>query len=645
MVTTSYETTDTVGGDLPVAVGGGHAAAGAASSTHADVFIDGLALNLHITPNTTAFGGSPYKRETADQTKPQFDTAPIAGEHTLSSYWIRSQMSLHGGAGIKFLDTSQLDLASQQAPAEFRYDTSRGIDVWTKGEVKRLPDTTLLAGTAGKTWCFATTIAGVSYLLYAYGATIKALQADTTTITYTVTGMTGTIKDICIDGANYYVATTDGHVFAGPIDNSAPAAAKWDFSSVSDVTLGWSKQRLMAGIDNAVYDLSGTGPALPTPTYTHPNASWRWSDFGESPNAIVAAGYAGAHSTIYSFTIDTSTGVPQLMPGIPIAQLPVGETVLSLYNYTGETLAIGTSVGLRIGIFQSFYGTFSYGSLTFPSRLEDAAPVTSISGRGSFIYAATTIDSEPSLIRVDLGTLTDQGIYAWAPDLRGPVATTGGSVTSVTCDAQLRLRFSVDNYGVVGEVPGSFTSRDAWLRTAKMRFNTVEPKHFKYGQIRSEGDSGTIAVSAQSDTTALEQVFTTDTSGASQRFQLTPGPCEWCQLTFDLTGDAVLTSYQILALPAGPRNRLITLPVQIFDQERNRHGMSISSPGRAKKILDALEAYESNGDELTLQVPCLGIDAVRVTVEKFTFTQTSNPTPNKKVDVGGYGTLVFRTTT
>lgn len=644
MVTTSYETTDAVGGDLPVAVGGGHVAAGQASSAHADVFIDGLALNLHITPNTSAYGGEPYKRETADQTKPQFDTAPIAGEHTLSSYWIRSQMSLHGGAGIKYLDTSQLDLASQQAPAELRYDTSRGIDVWTKGEIKRLPDTTLLASTSGKTWTFATTIGSESYLVYAYGTTVKAQRRSAgDTITYTITGMTGQILDIVIDGAHYYVATTDGHVYSGPIDNSAAGAATWNFSSVSDVTLGWSKQRLMAGIDNKVYELAGTGPTLPSPVYTHPNASWRWADFAESPNAIVAAGSAGTQSTVYSFTIDTSTGVPQLQPGIPIAQLPVGEKVLALYNYTGETLALGTTVGLRIGIFQSFYGTFSYGSLTFPSRLEDAAPVTSISGRGSFLYAATTIDSEPSLIRVDLGTPTDQGIYAWAPDLRGPVATTG-SVTSVTCDDQLRIRFSVDNYGVVGEVPGSFTGRDAWLRTAKMRFNTVEPKHFKYGQIRSYG-SGTITVSAESDTTALDEVYSTDAAALSQRFGLTPGPAEWIQLTFDLGTNAVMTSYQVLALPAGPRNRLITLPVQIFDRERNRHGITISSPGRAKSILDALEAYESNGDELTLQVPCLGIDAVRVTVEKFTFTQTSNPTPNKKVDVGGYGTLVFRTTT
>ena len=182
------------------------------------------------------------------------------------------------------------------------------------------------------------------------------------------------------------------------------------------------------------------------------------------------------------------------------------------------------------------------------------------------------------------------------------------------------------------------------MRTGRLRFGTVEPKHFKYALIRAEGD-GQVTVSAQSDTTAQEVAFTAAASNASQRFALTPGPAEWCQLTFDLAGAAVLTSYQVMALPAGARNRLITLPVQIFDSELNRHGQRIGFPGRAKKILQTLEAFESNGDEMTLQVPVLGIDAVRVTVEKFTFMQTSNPASNKKVDVGGFGTLVFRTTT
>jgi hypothetical protein len=334
--------------------------------------------------------------------------------------------------------------------------------------------------------------------------------------------------------------------------------------------------------------------------------------------------------------------VPVLQPGFPIAAMPVGEKVLCLYFYTGNVLVIGSTVGLRVGVFQSFYGTFSYGPLTFPSRLEDAAPVTSITGRGSFVYAGTTIDGEASLIRVDLGTQTDQQVYAWAPDSRPPTAGISGQVTGVTVDASLRLRFAVAAYGVVGEVPGSFTGRDAWLRTSRVRFGTVDPKHFKYAQVRAEG-AGSYTVAAIADAFPTANVYAANYTDHSERFTVMPQPCEWVQLTFDLTGAGKITSYQLLGLPASSRQRLISLPVQIFDHEHNRNNQRIGYAGRAKILLDTLEALETNGDEVTLQCPVLGVDAIRCTVEKFTFTQTSNPTANKRLDVGGFGVLVFRT--
>jgi hypothetical protein len=127
----------------------------------------------------------------------------------------------------------------------------------------------------------------------------------------------------------------------------------------------------MAGIDNKVYELAGTGPTLPTATYTHPNAGWRWSTSrsprtpwwrpvppARSPRSTASPGH------VYRCTSASAWHPDRAAAG--------GGEGLCLYNYTGETLAIGTSVGLRVGVFQSFYGTFSYGSLTFPSRLEDA---------------------------------------------------------------------------------------------------------------------------------------------------------------------------------------------------------------------------------------------------------------------------------
>lgn len=632
----TYESQDSVGGDLPLPLGGGHVAAPGNPAPAFDVFVNDLTLNLHINKD------HPYQRQTADAQKQQFDTAPEAGEHSLSNWWIRSQMSFHGGAGIRFLDTEHSD-TSQNSTVRLRYETSRGIDVWTRGEIRRLPDTALLSPTSGQTWTFATQLNGESYLIYAFGTTIRAQRTVAgDTIDYAVTGMAGSIKSMVIDGSKYYVATTDGHIFVGPLDNSVPGVSAWNFVSSSDVTLGWVKDRLMAGINNSVYELAGTGPALPAPLYTHPSPDWRWTCWAEAPQAVIAAGHNGLQSTIYSFTLSDPLGVPQLMPGVSIAMMPVGEVINCLYFYVGSQLAIGTTQGLRMGAFDSFYGTFKYGPLSFPSRIEDAVTVTALHGRGTFVYAGTVIDGEASLVRLDLGTQTDQGIYAWAPDLRCPAAV-NSTIDSIAVDSQGRLRFGVRNYGLVGEVP-TYVGRDAWLRTGKIRYDTVDPKHYKYGQLHTE-QAGSLAVSAQSSVAPLKLVYTqTDTTGGTERFRLIDGAAEWLQLTFDLTGTAKMTSYQILSVPASKRQRLIALPCQVFDHEKNRHGTPVGYTGRAKDILDTLEALEANGDEVTVQCPVLGIDAVRCTVERIEFTQATFAAPGKGFGLGGYANLIFRTT-
>jgi hypothetical protein len=637
----TYSTQDTVGGDLPLPLGGGQVAApgtiGAVTSNF-DVFVDDLSMNLHITRDT------PYQRQTADAMKQQFDLAPEAGEHSLSTWWIRSQMSFHGGAGIKYLDSSHND-TSDQTTVRTRYDDSRGVDVWTRGEIKRLPDTTLLAPTSGQTWCFSATVGGETYLLHAYGTTFRAIRTNANdTINYTVTGLTAAIKSLAIDGSRYFIASADGSIFSGPIDNSTAGTVAWSIPANASVTLAWCKERLMAGIDNKVYELAGTGPTLPTPLYTHPSSDWKWVAFAEGPAAIFGAGRNGMQSTIYSFTISDPLGVPQLMPGVSIAALPTGEWINCLYSYVGSYFAIGTNLGLRIGNYDSFYGTFKYGPLSFPSRIEDAVAVTSLHGKGSFIYAGTVWGGESHLVRLDLGTLTDQGVFAWAPDQRAPIAGQTGTVDAIAVDPNGRLRFNIRGYGLVAEGTTYVSTRPAYLRTARVRYDTVDNKHFKYGQLRSEG-SGTVSVSAQSEQTAMRLVYSVATGGTSQRFSVLGSTGEWVQLQFDLTGQGKLTSYQILAVPAAVRSRLFSIPVQVFDHERNRHNQPIGYPGRAKDILSALESIEANGDEITVQCPVLGIDSVRCTVERIEFSQPSNPAAGKTLDLGGYANLIFRTTT
>jgi hypothetical protein len=92
-----------------------------------------------------AFGGipffmaptdqNPYQRETAPYRKEQFDNSREPGEQSLTGWWLRSQSSFHGGAGIKFYDPSAGESIG------YRYFDSQGVNPWVKGQVTLLKDT------------------------------------------------------------------------------------------------------------------------------------------------------------------------------------------------------------------------------------------------------------------------------------------------------------------------------------------------------------------------------------------------------------------------------------------------------------------------------------------------------------------------
>jgi hypothetical protein len=100
-----------------------------------------------------AFGGipfflaptdvNPYQRETAPYRKEQFDNSREPGEQSLTGWWIRSQSSFHGGSGINFYDPTAGESVG------YRFKDSQGVDVWTKGQVSLLRETTNTHPTTG----------------------------------------------------------------------------------------------------------------------------------------------------------------------------------------------------------------------------------------------------------------------------------------------------------------------------------------------------------------------------------------------------------------------------------------------------------------------------------------------------------------
>ena len=49
------------------------------------------------------------------------------GEQSLDGFWLRSQVSFHKGAGIKYYEPGS------EKETQYRFDDSEGVDVWTPG--------------------------------------------------------------------------------------------------------------------------------------------------------------------------------------------------------------------------------------------------------------------------------------------------------------------------------------------------------------------------------------------------------------------------------------------------------------------------------------------------------------------------------
>jgi hypothetical protein len=76
----------------------------------------------------------PHIRQTAPFKKQQFDNGAEPGEQSLEGWWLRSQSSFHSGTGIKFYDPSAGETVAH------RFTDSKGVNVWTKGQVTLLKD-------------------------------------------------------------------------------------------------------------------------------------------------------------------------------------------------------------------------------------------------------------------------------------------------------------------------------------------------------------------------------------------------------------------------------------------------------------------------------------------------------------------------
>jgi len=382
----------------------------------------------------------PYIRQTAPFRKEQFDNGAEPGEQSLTGWWLRSQSSFHGGSGIKFYDPSAGETVAH------RFTDSKGVNVWTKGQVTLLKDTATTHYTSGpiqtngKPFQVARSIEynGTDGVLLWDEYDVDKIAADGT-VTHFLDYAAGTdyaVQAICDDGTYAYwivnilnSGTPRLRIYKKLLTGVSGAGDTLMISdngiTVNTATMEYVKDRIVMGINNKIYEISSSSSSLPSPIYTHSDTDIVFSSITASGPAIYVAGYSGTQSSIFKFTLNTSGVMPTLTSAITAAEMPVGEIIHKIYYYLGYMM-IGTSKGIRAATVSDQDGSISYG----PLIVETTQPCYDFAANNHYIWCATGVDGAPGVIRIDLSNEIEPLRFAYANDLY--VSGTSGYSTT-TC--------------------------------------------------------------------------------------------------------------------------------------------------------------------------------------------------------------------
>lgn len=196
---------------------------------------------------------SPYKRETAQYRKQQIDAQKEPGEQTITGWWLRSQSSFHYGAGVRYQEPIMGE------DVQYRFHKSAGVEVFNTGRVTLLPDVALLKAATNAPIIIGAQDGGTDIIFFADGNLLW--HSDGTTTTAVTWGGTGNILDLVQDGKYYYAASTTA-IYRGTLAGGNGASIFAYPATAAVVKLGYAKQRIIAGVDNSLYEV------VPVNSYT-----------------------------------------------------------------------------------------------------------------------------------------------------------------------------------------------------------------------------------------------------------------------------------------------------------------------------------------------------------------------------------------
>ena len=354
-----------------------------------------------------------YGRTTVPALREQRDTSGEAGENALdtSGAWTRSQTDWTYGAGQTHFDLADSDRR--------RFNTSVGVDVWTKGEIALLP----ITETGGSTPSFTTgdiitqrvtNAAGTEYLYVANGTTVyfsSNAAAASPTWNSSLT-MGSTITSLASDGQYVYVAsdstTLPERVLIGSTIGTWPG-------SVEDVNfLAVAAGRLIGFKDNSIYELDAAGSkASSSLDYSLPLTGSVWVDVDGGPGGIYAAVNTDDTGAVHHIGVDSSDGT--LLTPTVAGELPRGEKINAILVY-GPVLCIATNKGFRTALIDT-----NSNGITIGPVIETGGEAYELEADGQFVWWGSGYGNT---FRADLTRFTDTLVPAYASDLISAASAT-----------------------------------------------------------------------------------------------------------------------------------------------------------------------------------------------------------------------------
>ncbi len=536
-----------------------------------------------------------FTRQFDQRVRDSQDTSTAPGESAISpqGLWRRGQNSWHYGAGQQYSDTADAQ--------DYRFYKSKGVNVWTKGQL------TLLNGTKVSLSNASTS----SNMVVQDGRVYVSLNGDVkyTTDPYAssptwsdCTGEPGgTCNTMATNGDKIYFGfANDGIRVLDPATSvSAISGTKFINTTDNYYMLGFAKGYMFGASDHKLNNIqtSGSKSEIIAPFDT----AFTWVGVATGQNAVYAAGYAQKKSLIYKVTIK-SDGT--LDTGSVALELPTGEVVTAISGYLGNIL-IGTNKGVR------YCSTDSNSNLIAGALIPTSGDVKKFTSNGKFTWFTwSNYDgTSTGLGRLDLSTFIAPNTPAFATDL---MYTSTANVLNVVTFNDKHC-FVVSGVGVVAEDSDNLVASGT-LETGLYQWGIPDRKFAPRVDIRVEPLVGSISAEVQVENAGFTSIGTHSDAGDTEHTFLAPeAKFITAGYRFTLTRATAVTGPTLIrwmsrAYAAPTRSRLISVPVLIHERHNINNKDYYFDVALERDLLEELVAnptivtYQEKDDQFSVIV-------------------------------------------